>query len=90
MNEEIDKYSKLASLGLPIKSQLASMLGQTPQAQYGYDFLERQLLKIGIERWTNPLVSSAVQSGNPSDTGGAPEKDPEDLSDEGVNTRDKK
>ena len=90
MNEEIDKYSKLASLGLPIKSQLASMLGQTPQAQYGYDFLERQLLKIGTERWTNPLVSSAVQSGNPADTGGAPEKDPEDLSDEGVNTRDKK
>lgn len=90
MNDEIEKFIKAGGLGLPVKTELAAMMKSNPQKSFGMDFLERQLLKLGQERWTNPLVSSAVQSGNPADTGGAPEKDPEDLSDEGVNTRDKK
>lgn len=89
MDDEIEKYTKLAGLGLPIKTELASMVNANPQKSFGMDFLERQLLKIGTERWTNPLVSSAVQSGNPSDTGGAPEKEDGDLSDEGEASRDK-
>lgn len=88
MDDEIEKYTKLAGLGLPIKSELSSMVNANPQKSFGMDFLERQLLKLGIERWNNPLVSSAVQSGNPSDTGGAPKKEDGDLSDEGEATRD--
>lgn len=88
MDDEIEKYTKLAGLGLPIKSELSSMINANPQKSFGMDFLERQLLKLGIERWNNPLVSSAVQSGNPSDSGGAPKKEDGDLSDEGEATRD--
>ena len=88
MDDEIEKYTKLAGLGLPIKSELSSMINASPQKSFGMDFLERQLLKLGIERWNNPLVSSAVQSGNPSDSGGAPKKEDGDLSDEGEATRD--
>ena len=88
MDDEIEKYTKLAGLGLPIKSELSSMVNANTQKSFGMDFLERQLLKLGIERWNNPLVSSAVQSGNPSDAGGAPKKEDGDLSDEGEATRD--
>ena len=88
IDDEIEKYTKLAGLGLPIKSELSSMINANPQKSFGMDFLERQLLKLGIERWNNPLVSSAVQSGNPSDAGGAPKKEDGDLSDEGEATRD--
>lgn len=90
MNDEIDKFIKAGGLGLPVKTELAAMMKSNPQKSFGMDFLERQLLQLGQTRWNNPLVSSAVQSGSHADTGGAPEKDSEDLSDEGVNTRDKK
>ena len=91
MNDEIEKYTKLAGFGLPLKNKLASMMNVNPQAQYGYDFLERQLLGLSINRWNNPLVSSAVQSGNPSDGEGAPtaEEKGEELSPEGEASRDK-
>lgn len=88
MDDEIEKITKLAGQGIPVKTMLASMAGINPQAQYGYDFLERQLLGLGTTRWNNPLVSSAVQSGSPHSEGGAPEKSEGDLSDEGLEDRD--
>jgi hypothetical protein len=63
------------------------MAGANPQESFGMDFLERQLLKLGTERWNNPLVSSNTQSGLASE-GGAPEKSEGDLSDEGLEDRD--
>ena len=88
MDDEIDKMTKLATNGIPVKTKLAAMAGIDPQAQYGYDFLERQLLGLGTQRWTNPLVSSAVQSGSSNLEGGAPKKEDGDLTDEGEATRD--
>jgi hypothetical protein len=89
MDDEIDKMTKLATQGLPVKTKLAAMAGVDPQAQYGYDFLERQLLGLGIQRWTNPLVSSAVQSGLSNTESGAPTKEDGELTDEGEASRDK-
>lgn len=89
MDDEIEKMTKLAIQGIPVKTKLAAMAGVDPQAQYGYDFLERQLLGLGTQRWTNPLVSSAVQSGSSNLEGGAPTKEDGDLTDEGEATRDK-
>ena len=91
MNDEIEKYTKLAGLGLPIKTELASMVKANPQKSFGMDFLERQLLGLGKNRWNNPLVSSAVQSGNPTSNGGAPtaEETGKELTDEGEASRDK-
>ena len=87
MDDEIEKMTKLAGLGLPVKTKLAAMVGANPQESFGMDFLERQLLKLGTERWNNPLVSSNTQSGANSD-GGAPEKSEGELSDEGLEDRD--
>ena len=88
MDDEIEKYSKLAGLGLPVKTELASMIRANPQKSFGMDFLERQLLKLGTERWTNPLVSSNTQSAQDGSEG-RPTSDDGDLSDEGIATRDK-
>ena len=87
MDDEIEKYTKLAGLGLPVKTELASMLNANPVKSFGMDFLERQLLKLSTERWTNPLVSSNTQS-SINNGGGAPEKSEGELSDEGLETRD--
>lgn len=87
MDDEIDKYTKLAGLGLPIKTELAAMVNANPQKSFGMDFLERQLLKIGTERWVNPLVSTNTQSSVATD-GGAPQKSEGELSDEGLEDRD--
>jgi len=89
MDDEIEKMTKLAGLGLPVKTDLAAMAGSNPQKSFGMDFLERQLLKLGTERWTNPLVSSNTQSAAAGD-GGRPtaEETGDGLSDEGEATRD--
>lgn len=87
MDDEIEKYIKAGGLGLPIKTELASMMKANPQKSFGMDFLERQLLKLGTERWNNPLVSSNTQSGTDSE-GGAPEKPASELGDEGLEDRD--
>lgn len=89
MDQEVEKYTKLAGLGLPVKTELASMVRSNPQKSFGMDFLERQLLKLGTERWTNALVSTNTQSSNGSDTGGAPKKSGTELTDEGEASRDK-
>ena len=87
MDDEIDKMTKLAGLGLPVKTELAAMARANPQKSFGMDFLERQLLGLGTTRWTNPLVSSNTQSSVGSE-GGAPEKSDGELSDEGLEDRD--
>lgn len=87
LNDEIDKYTKLAGLSLPIKTELASMVNANPQKSFGLDFLEREVLGLGTERWTNPLVSAAVQSGKTSNDS-SHTKDESDLSDSGLATRD--
>ena len=87
MDDEIEKMTKLAGLGLPVKTELAAMVRANPQKSFGMDFLERQLLKLGTERWINHLVSSNTQSGLNSE-GGAPEKSESELGDEGLEDRD--
>ena len=89
MDDEIEKMTKIAGFSVPAKIKLASMVGINPQEQEGYDFLERRLLKLGIERWTNPLVSSNTQS-SVGNEGGRPtaEETGEGLTDEGEATRD--
>lgn len=87
MDDEIEKMTKLAGLGLPVKTELAAMARANPQKSFGMDFLERQLLKLGTEKWNNPLVSSNTQSGVSGEVG-APEKSEGELSDEGLEDRD--
>ena len=88
MDDEIEKYTKLAGLSVPVKLELAAMARTNPQKSMGMDFLERQLLKLGTERWNNPLVSSNTQSAVDGENG-APTKEDGDLTDEGEASRDK-
>ena len=87
MDDEIDKYTKLASLSLPVKMELASMVKANPRKSIGMDFLERKLLGLGSERWTNPLVSANTQSSLPGEEG-RPTTPESELGDEGVASRD--
>lgn len=88
MDDEIEKYTKLAGLGLPIKTELASMVRANPQKSLGMNYLEQNLLKLGTENWINPLVSTNTQSAD-SGVGGAPTKTDGELTDEGEASRDK-
>jgi hypothetical protein len=88
MDDEIEKYTKLAGLGLPIKTELAAMVRANPQKSMGMNYLEQNLLKLGTENWINPLVSTNTQSGTEGENG-APTKEDGELTDEGEASRDK-
>lgn len=91
VDDRIDKLLKAAQYGLPVKMELASLMGANPSKERGMVFLEN-MLGLGTNAWINPLVSSNVQSGmtgNGDGSEGRPKSD-EPLSDEGQKTRDKK
>ena len=86
-SDRIAELQKACEFGLPFKLELAMMLGQDPLENYAMGWLEDKM-GLAITRWTHPLVSSHTVSAS-SDTGGAPNKDDKDLSDEGAETKDK-
>ena len=87
VSEEREALTKLANLGLPVKMQLASLSNMNSQEINDSDYLERVLLGLGTERWTNSLVSASVQSG--TGESGAPKKSDTEIGDEGESSRDK-
>ena len=86
-DDRIAQVKDAASLGLPVKQEYMTLLGYDPIETIASDWLETKL-GLSINKFMHPLVSSHTQSGS-SDTGGAPEKDDGDLSDEGAETKDK-
>ena len=93
VDDRIDKLLKMAQYSVPCKMELASLLGLNPVKERGMSFLE-SALGLGATSWNMPLVSSNVQSGNLENGDGSDGRskieNPEDLTDEGENTRDKK
>ena len=94
VDDKIDKLLKVAQYGVPIKLELASLLNTNPIKERGMSCMEN-ILGLSVNSWNNPLVSSNVQSGAPSENGDGSEgrakiENPEDLTDEGEATRDKK
>jgi hypothetical protein len=87
-SERIAELQKACEFGLPFKIELAMMLGQDPLENYAMDWLENKL-GLATTRWTHPLVSSHTANMG-SNTGGAPTKDDENLSDDGAASRDKR
>ena len=80
---------KLAQYSLPVKTQLASLLGIDPAKCRSLEYLEDKL-GLAKTKWVAPLVSSNVQSGmNGDGSDGAPTKSDKDLTDEGEASRDK-
>ena len=74
-----------ASNGLPNKLAIASMSGFSELDTLSLNFLEEEVL--GLKDKLVPLSTSYTQSGNDK-TGGGQEKDVDELSDEGMRSRD--
>ena len=86
-DDRIAQVEKAANAGLPVKLEYMTLLGYDPLEAIASDWIETKL-GLATTRFVHPLVSSHVQSGS-SDTGGAPEKEDGDLTDEGAETKDK-
>lgn len=88
-DDKIDQLLKLGQYGLPVKMQMASLLGISPAQCRSLEYLED---KLGLARtkWVAPLVSSNVQSGLSENGDGSDGRltSDEPLSDEGQATRD--
>ncbi len=82
--EVTESYLKAAQYGMPVIQELAATMGISPSALGSKVFLENDVLKLH-EKLT-PLSSSHTQSGKES--AGAPEKNENELSDEGQKTID--
>ena len=93
VDDRIDKLLKAAQYSIPCKMELASLIGAYPPKERGMSYLEKAL-GIGTQSWNQPLISSNIQSGmsenGDGSEGRAKTENPEDLTDEGENTRDKK
>jgi hypothetical protein len=94
VDDRIDKLLKVAQYGVPVKLELASLLNANPVKERGMSFME-EALGMGMTSWNKPLVSSNVQNGGLSENGDGSEgrseiENPEELTDEGQATRDKK
>lgn len=93
IDDRIDKLLKAAQYSIPCKMELASLIGANPTKERGMSYLEK-VLGIGTQSWNQPLISSNIQSGmsenGDGSEGRAKTENPEDLTDEGENTRDKK
>lgn len=80
-------YLKSAQFGIPVKMELASVLGLSPSALSGKAFLENDVLELHEK--LIPLTSSHTQ-GDLTDEGGRPIKSGDKLTTEGNRSRDKK
>jgi hypothetical protein len=85
-DDRIAQIEKAANAGLAVKLEYMTLLGYDPLESIASDWLETKL-GLSTTRFMHPLVSSHTQSGS-SDTGGAPEKDDGELTDEGAETKD--
>lgn len=82
-DEYVNRMQTAATLGLPVATDYATAIGQTPYEMMCSTFMENALgIKNGL--WV-PLQSSYTQS---ESSAGAPQKDEDELTDEGIKTRD--
>lgn len=84
-SEKVNQFKEAASFGLPVATDYATCLGNTPYEMMCKTFMENALgIKNGL--WT-PLSTSYTMTSSDSQ-GGAPTKNDDELSPEGVKTRD--
>ena len=81
-DEMTARYKEAATLGLPVKSAYAALLGHTPGEILGMDYVEMEVLNMGD---LTPLSSSYTQ---PSSESGRPKSSEVELTESGEQTRD--
>lgn len=86
LNDRIDQLSKICMYSVPAKMELYSLIGGSPVKERGMGVLE-DILGITKTTWSSPLISSNTMSVSSDDINGN-EKTDDELSDEGVRTRD--
>ena len=86
-DEAIKQVKDACTLGLPMKTQYATLMGLSPLDMYSMSYLENDVMKLH-EKFI-PMQSSYTQTGD-SDTGGAPTKDLTELTDDGESSIDKR
>lgn len=87
VKEYFETRLKAGQFGVPVKNELIASLGMTPSQAYLNTFLENEVLKLNLD-WL-PLSSSHTATENSTENAGAPVKSDENLSDEGIKTREK-
>lgn len=83
--EYLDNLMKVSSYGYPVKLAIMAVFGYTPSDVYGMTVLE-DVLDL-VNKW-KPLQSANTMSGDSDDEGGRPQKDNDELSEAGVQTRE--
>lgn len=88
-DEFVNRYSKAAQYGMPVKIQYGASLGMSPSDLVGMTYLEEDILGLGTKTWKTPLVSSNTQSTSSSNEGGRPtaEESGTQIGDAGEATR---
>lgn len=84
-DEAIKQVKEACSLGLPMKTTYAVLMGMSPLDMNSMIYLENDLLKLQDKMI--PMQSTYTQTAG-GNTGGAPEKDLVDMTPEGIETRD--
>lgn len=84
-DEVTSRYKDAATLGIPVKSGYAAMLGLSPLDVLGMNTVEIDILEMDK---LIPLKSSYNQDGSSGGYGGRPKAKEEDLSESGAQTRD--
>ena len=84
-DEAIKQTTEACTLGLPMKTQLATLMGMSPLDMNAMLHLENNILKLQDK--LVPMQSTYTQSG--SAEGGGQEKDLDDMTDSGIETKDK-
>lgn len=83
--EYLDNLLKVSNYGYPVKLAIMAVFGYSPADTYGLTLLEDALNLI--DKW-KPLQSANTMSGKTDDVGGRPQKDSDELSEAGVQTRE--
>lgn len=86
-----DIYSKAGNSGVPVKNAMAAVLGYTPYDVFAMSMLENDVLHMRDKIFNEPCLSSSTMSSvvsNGDSESGRPEINADDLSEEGVRTRD--
>lgn len=86
-DEAIKQTKEACTLGLPLKTQLATLMGLSPLDMNSMLYLENDILQL--QNKFIPLDSTYTQSGTGDNAGGGQEKDDVDLTDAGAETKDK-
>ena len=81
-----DLYQKGAQFGAPTKMAMCAVLGYTPLDIINQSYLENDIFELHNQ--FIPLQSSHTQGAKAGDEGGRPQKDLDDLGEEGLRTRD--